>query len=51
VTFDHSLGLKWSKAMVHGFTKWIENLLNVHPESDLRDNIVILTIPLKLSDL
>lgn len=50
VTFDHSLGLKWSKAMAYGFTKWIENLLGVHPESNLRDNIVILTIPLKLSD-
>ncbi len=50
VTFDHSLGLKWSKAIAAGFTKWIENLLNVHPKSELRDNIVILTIPLKLSE-
>jgi hypothetical protein len=48
LAFDHQFGLKWSKSIASGFTRWIENLLNIHPETEILINTVVLTIPLKL---
>lgn len=45
LTFDHQFGLKWSKAIAAGFTKWVEKTLSVHPTSEILINTVILTIP------